>query len=64
MLPTTSDAIRNSDHWIDQARSSHPKRLSRLLLKLLPLWYGGYGLKTPRRSIDRELQEREPMDLL
>jgi hypothetical protein len=64
MLPTTSNGIRYSEHEINQARSSHPGKLSRLLLKIRPLWQGDYGLQKPRRSIDRELQEREPMDLL
>ena len=64
MLPTTLNGSRYSAHEISQAESSHPGRLSRLLIKLLPLWYGGYSLQTPRRSIDRELQEREPMELL
>ncbi len=61
MLSQTSNAIRNSEHEIGQARSSHPGKLSRLLLKFLN---GDYGLQKPRRSIDRELQEREPIDLL
>jgi len=64
MLPTTSNGIRNSEHEISQAGSSHSGKLSRLLLKFRPLWQGDYGLQKPRRSIDRELQEREPMDLL
>lgn len=64
MLPTTSNGIRYSEHEINQARSSHPGKLSRLLLKIRPLWNGDYGLQKPRRSIDRELQELEPMDLL
>ena len=64
MLPTTSNGIRNSEHEISQARPSHSGKLSRLLHKFRPLWQGDYGLEKPRRSIDRELQEREPMDLL
>lgn len=64
MLPTTSIGIRHSEHEIRQARSSPPGRLSRFLLKFRPFWNGNYGLQTPRRSIDRELQEREPIDLL
>jgi len=64
MLPTTSNGIRQSEHEIRQARSSHPGKLGRLLLKLRPIFNGDYGLQKPRRSIDRELQEREPMDLL
>jgi hypothetical protein len=63
MLPMTSDAIRYSGHSVDQARPSHPGRLSRLLFKVLPLWNGSNRLEKPRRSIDRELQEREPIDL-
>ena len=62
MLPTTSNAIRNSDHKMSQARSSHPGKLSRLLHIFGPLWKADYGLQKPRRSIDRELQEHEPVD--
>ena len=64
MLPTTSNGIQFSEHEISQARSSHPGKLSRLLLKFRPLFDGNNGLQKPRRSIDRELQEREPIDLL
>jgi len=64
MLPTTSNGIRYSEPEISQAGPSHPGKLSRLLLKFRPLWQGNYGLQKPRRSIDRELQEREPIDLL
>ena len=64
MLPTTSNGIRSSEHEISQARSSHPGKLSRLLLKFRPLLNGDNGLQRPRRAIDRELQEREPIDLL
>lgn len=64
MLPTRSNGIRYSEHEISQARSSHLGKLSRLLLRFRPLWPGDCGLEKPRRSIDRELQEREPMDLL
>ncbi len=64
MLPTTSNGIRYSEHEISRARSSPSGKLSRFLLKFRPLWNGNYGLQKPRRSIDRELQEREPMDLL
>ena len=64
MLPETSNGIRYSEHEIRQARSSHPGKLSRLLFKIRPLWEGDYGLQKPRRSIDRELQERWPTDLL
>lgn len=64
MLPTTSNGFRQPEHEISQARSSYPGKLSRLLLKLRPLFNGDYGLQKPRRSIDRELQEREPIDLL
>ena len=64
MLPSTSNGIRYSEHETSQARSSHPGKLSRLLLKFRPLWNGDHGLQRPRRSIDRELQEREPIDLL
>ena len=61
MLPTTSNEIRHSEHEISQAGSSHPGKLSRLLLKFR-LFDGNSGLQKPRRSIDRELQEREPTD--
>ena len=64
MLSTTSNGIYAAEHEISQARSSHPGKLSRLLLKFRPLFNGADGLQKPRRSIDRELQEREPMDLL
>ena len=64
MLPTTSNGIRYCEHEISQARSSHSGKLTRLLLNFRPLWQRDYGLQNPRRSIDRELQEREPMDLL
>jgi hypothetical protein len=64
MLSTTSNGIRFSEHEISQARSSHPGKLSRLLLIIRPLFNGDNGLQKPRRSIDRELQEREPIDLL
>ncbi len=64
MLSATSNGIRYSADEISQARSSRPGKLTRLLLKFRPLWQGDYGLQKPRRSIDRELQEREPTDLL
>ncbi len=63
MLPARSNGIRYSELEISQARSSHLGKLSRLLLKFCPLWPRNYRLKKPRRSIDRELQESEPMDL-
>jgi hypothetical protein len=64
MLPTTSNGIRYSEHEISQASSSYPGKLSRLLFKIPRLWEGDNGLQKPRRSIDRELQERWPTDLL
>lgn len=64
MLSTTSNGIRYSEHEISQARSSHPGKLSRLLFIIRPLWEGDYGLQKPRRSIDRELQEYWPTELL
>lgn len=64
MLPMTSNGIRNSEHEINQASSSYPGKLSRLLFIIRPLWEGASGLQKPRRSIDRELQERWPTDLL
>jgi len=64
MLPTASNGIRYSEHEINQARSSHPGKLSRLLLKLRPHWHVDYFTQKPRRSIDRELQERWPVDVL
>jgi hypothetical protein len=64
MLPTKSNAIRNSEHEINPATSSHPGKLSRLLLKFRSPWHWDYPVQRPRRSIDRELQERWPVDLL
>jgi hypothetical protein len=63
MLQTTSNGIRYPEPETIQARSSHLGKLSRLLLIFRPL-FRDYGLQKPRRSIDRELQEFEPMDLL
>ena len=62
MLPTTSNGIRYSEPEKGQARSSPPGKLSRLLIKFRPLWNDNYGLQKPRRSIDRELQERWPKE--
>lgn len=62
MLATTSKGVRCSEHEKGQARSSPPGKLSRFLLKFRPLWNGNYDLQTPRRSIDRELQERWPKE--
>ncbi len=62
MLPTTSKGVRYSEHENGQGRPSPPGKLSRFLLKFRPLWNGNYGLQTPRRSIDRELQERWPKE--
>ena len=64
MLPTASNGISYSEHEIVQARSSHLGKLSRLLLRFRPLLKGGDDLQKPRRSIDRDLQERWPTDLL
>jgi hypothetical protein len=65
MLQTTSIGIRYSEHEIAQAVSSHPGKLSRLFHKLRrPAWHVDRFLAKPRRAIDRELQERWPMDLL
>jgi hypothetical protein len=64
MLPIMSNGIRYSEHEISQARSSYPGKLSRLLFMFRPLWEGDNGLRKPRRSIDRELQENWPTDLL
>jgi hypothetical protein len=36
--------------------------LSRLLLKFRPPWHADYFFQKPRRSIDRDLQERWPTD--
>ena len=62
MLPTASNEIRSSEHETSQARPSHPGKLSRLVFILRPLWYSEYYLQKPRRSIDRDLQERWPTD--
>ena len=65
MLPTASNGISYSEHEIVQARSSHLGKLSRLLSKFRPLLKGGEdGFQKPRRSIDRDLQERWPIELL
>ncbi len=64
MLPATSNGIRRSEKETGRATSSPPGKLSRFLLKFRPLWNGSYALQKPRRSIDRELQEYEPTDLL
>lgn len=64
MLQTTSSGIRYSEHEIDQAVSSHPGKLSRLLLRFRPPWHVDNLLQKPRRAIDRDLQERWPTDLL
>ena len=64
MLPTTLNGLRYSEHEIEQARSSNLGKLSRLLLKFRPPWHVDHLTQKPRRSIDRELQERWPIDLL
>jgi hypothetical protein len=64
MLPTTSNAIRYSEHEISDAVSSHPGKLSRLLLKFRPSWRTDNFFAKPRRAIDRDLQERWPTELL
>ena len=64
MLPTASNGIRYSEHEINQATSSHPGKLSRLLHIFRPPWHVDYFFQKPRRSIDRDLQERWPIDLL
>jgi hypothetical protein len=38
--------------------------LGRLFLKFRPPWHADYFFQKPRRSIDRDLQERWPIDLL
>lgn len=62
MLPAASNRIRYSDHEISQVTSSYLGKLSRLFLKFRPAWHVGYALQKPRRSIDRELQERWPKE--
>jgi hypothetical protein len=62
MLPTRSNGIRYWGNEIIQARSSRSGKLNRLLLKFRPLWQRDYVLQNPRRSIYREVQEREPTD--
>jgi hypothetical protein len=64
MLQTTSNEIRYSEHEIAQAVSSHPGKLSRLLLRFRSPWHVDNLLQKPRRAIDRDLQERWPTDLL
>ncbi len=63
MLPASSTGIRYIQLELSQARSLHTVKLNRLLLKFRELWKGEVGLQRPRRSIDRELQESESMDL-
>ncbi|MGB8685018.1 MAG: hypothetical protein WCD12_19220 [Candidatus Binatus sp.] len=62
MLPTVSNGVRASEHEINQARPSHPGKLGRLFLKFRPTWHSDYFCQKPRRSIDRDLQERWPTD--
>ncbi len=62
MLPPMSNGIRYSEHETIQARPSHPGKLSRLLLRFRPPWHADYALQKPRRAIDRDLQERWPID--
>jgi hypothetical protein len=64
MEQTTSLGIRTAEAQTSQAKSSHPGRLSRLLLKLRPLRHDNYGLQRPRRSIDCEAQKYQPDFLL
>lgn len=64
MLPSTSNGIRYSEHEISDAVSSHPGKLSRLLLKFRQPWRPDNFLQKPRRAIDRDLQEQWPTDLL
>jgi hypothetical protein len=64
MMPTASNGTRYSEHEINQARSSYPGKLSRLLSIFRPPWHVDYHVAKPRRAIDRELQERWPVDAL
>ena len=64
MLPTTSNGVRYSEHEINGVVSSHPGKLSRLLNIFRPNWHVDNFLQKPRRAIDRDLQERWPIDLL
>ncbi len=63
-MQTTSDVVRESDLETSRAKHSRSGRLGRLLVKIRPLWQAGPAFEPPRRSVDRELQEYEPMDLL
>jgi hypothetical protein len=63
MLLSKSNGIRYAEHEIDPAASSHPGKLGRLLLKFRSPWHMDDPVRRPRRSIDRELQERWPVDL-
>jgi hypothetical protein len=62
MLLTRSNEIRYSQREISQAKFFHSGKLSRLLLKFRSPWHVDYALQKPRRSIDRELQERWPKE--
>ena len=64
MLPTASNVTGYSANEIDQARSSYPGKLSRLLSIFRPTWHVSHLTQKPRRSIDRELQEHWPIDYL
>lgn len=64
MLQAASDVIRRPDLEMSRAKSSSAGRLGRLILIFRPWWNHGSAFEKPRRSIDRELQEWEPIDLL
>jgi hypothetical protein len=62
MLPTTSNAIHNSQRENGKAKPAHPGMLSRLLLKFRPHWHADNFVHKPRRAVDRDTQERWPID--
>ena len=62
-LQTASGTIGKSHLETIQPQLARVGRLSRLLFKIRPLWDHSGILAKPRRSIDRELQEKEPYDL-
>jgi hypothetical protein len=61
-MQTASDVVGESDLEMSRTKHSRSGRLGRLLVKIRPLWQAGPSFERPRRSVDRELQEYEPMD--
>jgi hypothetical protein len=63
-MQIASDVVLESDPEMSRTKHSRTGRLGRLLMKIRPLWQAGRAFEPPRRSVDRELQEYEPRDLL